>query len=88
MQASEQCWVDGWRDGKRFYGSMLHDGSVVAFSTEGTLRLRFGNAGAITLRLKGKALPEIGPKGQVRSIEIQNGEYHPVGAAEPAPKKQ
>jgi hypothetical protein len=67
---------------------MLHAGSLVGFATAGTLRLRFGNAGAVTLRLKGKTLPEIGPKGQVRSIEVLNGEYRPIATAEPAPVKQ
>ncbi len=88
VQASDRCWVDGWRDGKRFYGAMMRAGSQVGFADAGTLRLRFGNAGAVTLRLKGQTLPELGPKGQVRSIEVRNGEYRPIAAAEPAPVKQ
>ena len=85
VQASELCWVDAWRDGKRFYGAMLHAGSQVGFADGGTLRLRFGNAGAVTVQLKGKPLAELGPRGQVRTIEVRNGEYHPIVAAEPAP---
>jgi hypothetical protein len=88
VQASDLCWVDAWRDGKRFYGAMLRAGSQVGFADDGTLRLRFGNAGAVMVRLKGKPLPELGPKGQVRSIEVRNGEYRPLAAAEPAPVKQ
>ena len=85
VQASELCWVDAWRDGKRFYGAMLHAGSQVGFADGGTLRLRFGNAGAVTVQLKGKPLAELGPRGQVRTIEVRNGEYHPIVAVEPAP---
>jgi hypothetical protein len=85
VQASELCWVDAWRDGKRFYGAMLHAGSQVGFADGGTLRLRFGNAGAVMVQLKGKPLAELGPRGQVRTIEVRNGEYHPIVAAEPAP---
>jgi cytoskeletal protein RodZ len=88
VQASGLCWVDAWRDGKRFYGSMLRAGASVGFAAAGTLRLRFGDAGAVTVRLKGQTLPAIGPKGQVRSIEVRDGEYRPIAAAEPAPLKQ
>jgi len=88
VQASDLCWLDGWRDGKRFYGAMLRAGSQVGFAAGGTLRLRFGNAGAVRVRLKGKTLPELGPKGQVRSIEVRDGEYRPIVAAEPGPVKQ
>jgi cytoskeleton protein RodZ len=85
VQASARCWVDAWRDGKRFYGAMLRAGSQVGFAEGGTLRLRFGDAGAVTVRLKGKPLAELGPKGQVRTIEVHNGEYRPIVAAQPAP---
>ncbi|MGO9242223.1 MAG: helix-turn-helix domain-containing protein [Bryobacteraceae bacterium] len=88
VQASALCWVDAWRDGKRFYGAMLRPGSSVGFAAAGTLRLRFGNAGAVTLRLKGQTLPALGPPGQVRTIELQNGEYRLVAPAPPAPLKQ
>jgi hypothetical protein len=37
------------------------------------------------VQLKGKPLAELGPRGQVRTIEVRNGEYHPIVAAEPAP---
>lgn len=85
VEASALCWVDGWRDGKRFYGAMLRPGSSVGFAAAGTLRLRFGNAGAVTLRLKGQTLPTLGPSGQVRTIELQNGEYRLVAPTPPAP---
>jgi cytoskeleton protein RodZ len=88
VQASDSCWVDGWRDGRHFYGAMLRAGSAVGFAGSGTLRLRFGNAGAVTVRLKGQTLGAIGPRGQVRTIEVQNGEYRVVPPAPPAPVKQ
>lgn len=88
VEASALCWVDAWRDGKRFYGAMLRPGSSVGFAAAGTLRLRFGNAGAVTLRLKGQTLPALGPRGQVRTIELQNGECRLVAPAPPAPMKQ
>ena len=87
VQASALCWVDAWRDGKRFYGAMLRAGSQVGFADGGTLRLRFGNAGAVTVRLKGKPLAELGPMGQARSIEVRSGEYRPIVVAKPAPAK-
>jgi len=88
VQASELCWVDGWRDGKHFYSAMLRPGATAGFGTSGALRLRFGNAGAVTLRLKGETLPSIGPRGQVRVVDFKDGEYRPAAPAEQVPAKQ
>jgi len=40
--------------------------------------LRLGNAGAVTITLNGKPIGEIGPKGQVRTVQLTSGGFQIV----------
>jgi cytoskeleton protein RodZ len=89
VTATESTWVSAHSDGKSMFAKTLapEESRTVAATTG--IRLLVGNAGGVAVTLNGKPLGPIGPKGQVRIVQItpsgvQIQEKKPVAAA-PAP---
>jgi cytoskeleton protein RodZ len=86
VTAVRQCWVDIWEEGKRTTGDLLRPGQSRTFTAQKNLRIRFGNAGGVTLEWNGRALPAPGAEGHVWEVEFTETEFHPVLLApKPAP---
>lgn len=86
IKASADCWVSGWRDGKRFLSVTMHAGETRTVQGGGAVRLQFGSAGNVALKVDGQTLPAIGAKGESCSLEYRDGAYrilHRVPTAEP-----
>jgi hypothetical protein len=49
-----------------------------------TVLLLIGNAGGVTILLNGKPIGSLGPKGQVRNVQLTSGGFEIVAPKSPA----
>jgi cytoskeleton protein RodZ len=70
MTAIEPVWVRVTVDGKPAFVGTLESGASKTFDAESAVRVRAGNAGGLSVELNGKPIGEIGPRGQVRTVEL------------------
>jgi len=75
IKALGDCWLSGWRDGRQFLAVTMHAGDARIVQGGGAVRLEFGNAGNVALKIDGQALAPIGGKGEPRTLEYNNGAY-------------
>jgi len=70
LSADEKTWVSISTDGKNVFANSLkpHETKVVEASEK--VRLLVGNAGGVEISLNGKPIGPIGPRGQIRVIEL------------------
>jgi cytoskeleton protein RodZ len=70
LSADEKTWVSISSDGKNVFASSLeaHQTKIVEASEK--VRLLIGNAGGLEISLNGKPIGPIGPKGQIRVVEL------------------
>ncbi len=70
LSAGESTWVQIVSDGRRVFSEVLqpHETKVVQASER--VRLIVGNAGGLDISLNGKSIGPIGPRGQVRVIDL------------------
>ncbi len=86
LTAAEPTWVRATANGKVVFSGVIQTNETKDLSAPDTVTLRIGNAGGINISLNGKAIPAVGPKGQVRVVQLS-----PDGAvqvAPPTPKPQ
>ncbi|MCC6862839.1 MAG: helix-turn-helix domain-containing protein [Bryobacterales bacterium] len=70
LSASEPVWISATVDGKRVFMGNLDVDRGKTFEGAGRIRIRTGNAGGLGVSLNGKSIGEIGPKGQIREIDL------------------
>ena len=51
---------------------------------DGTVVLRLGNAGGVAITVNGKPIPVVGPKGQVRTVQLTSGGFQIVAPPKPS----
>jgi transcriptional regulator with XRE-family HTH domain len=88
IAAKEPTWIQISGDGKNLYVGLLEAGqSTQVESADGKAELLVGNAGGVSIEHNGKALPEVGPRGQVRTIVFDLEKYE-IRAPQPKPKTE
>lgn len=70
ITAEDWCWVAADRDGERVMYRMLDPGEQVVFEGEQMIRLRLGNAGAVTLSINDGPRRSPGREGEVIDLEV------------------
>jgi cytoskeleton protein RodZ len=80
LTAEEETWVRATSNGKVVFSGIIQPNETKALSAGDTVTLRLGNAGGVSINLNGKAIPAVGPKGQVRTVQLS-----PDGAVQVAP---
>jgi cytoskeleton protein RodZ len=85
LSATEPVWVLARADGKYLFSGTLDTNQTRTVDAGGTVVLRLGNAGGVNITLNGKALAPVGPKGQVRTVQLTSGGFQIV-APPVAPK--
>lgn len=70
LSADSDTWVQVWADGKTVIIGVLHPEVVKNVEAVESIRIRTGNAGSLQLTVDGKPAGPIGPKGQIRTVEI------------------
>src|SRR5207245_4002054 len=70
LSADEKTWISISSDGKNVFANSLqpHETKVVEASAK--VRLLIGNAGGLEISLNGKPIGPIGPRGQIRVVEL------------------
>jgi cytoskeleton protein RodZ len=70
LSADEKTWISISSDGKNVFANALepHETKIVEASAK--VRLTIGNAGGVEISLNGKPIGPIGPKGQIRVVEL------------------
>ena len=70
LSAGEKTWISISSDGKNIFSSLLepHQTKLVVASEK--VRLLIGNAGGLEISLNGKPIGSIGPRGQIRVVEL------------------
>jgi cytoskeletal protein RodZ len=63
-------WAHVWADNKSIFEGMLQPGAEKAIEASDAIRIRTGNAGDLHVIVNGKSAGEIGPKGQIRIVDI------------------
>jgi len=75
VAALEPAWVQLSSDGKTIFIGTLDPSAPKQFRVGENARLLTGNAGALEVRLNGRPIGSIGPKGQVRTVVFSGGSF-------------
>ena len=70
LNASETSWVSVSVDGKVVFSGILQPNDRREINAEEKVKVIAGNAGGLDISLNGKSIDAIGPKGQVRTVEL------------------
>lgn len=88
LTADADDWVRVVTDGKVAMSDVLHASQVKTFAATDALRIRIGDAGSLQMTVNGKPAGPLGPKGQVRNVEVTREGVHillPPPKPAPAP---
>jgi cytoskeleton protein RodZ len=84
LRATSEAWVRVVSDGKTVYTGVLQPNEARVFEGTKSVTLRTGNAAALAATYNGKPLGELGPEGEVRTIQFTSSGFQVVTPA-PAP---
>ncbi|MBI2685517.1 MAG: helix-turn-helix domain-containing protein [Acidobacteria bacterium] len=70
IEATEKTWIEVTADGKRIFMGVLEPGDKKLISTLQRAKMVVGNAGGIAVSKGGRDIGPIGPRGQVRTVNI------------------
>jgi cytoskeleton protein RodZ len=84
LTARENTWVSVTVDGKVAFVGVLAANEVKTLGGKESAKLRTGNAGALEVTWNGKNIGPIGPRGQVRTLELTPSAYIVIGPTRPA----
>jgi cytoskeleton protein RodZ len=82
--ADEPVWVLARTDGKFAFSGTLEPNQTRTVDADGTVLLRLGNAGGVAITVNGKPIPAVGPKGQVRTVQLTSGGFQIVAPPKPS----
>jgi cytoskeleton protein RodZ len=70
IAASEPTWLSIHADEKYIYSGTLATKEIKTVDASGSIKIHTGNAGGVEVTLNGKSLGPLGPRGQIRAVEI------------------
>ena len=70
IEATEKTWIEVTADGKRIFMGVMEPGDKKLISTLQNTKMVVGNAGGIAVSKGGRDIGPIGPRGQVRTVNI------------------
>ncbi|MGA2134207.1 MAG: RodZ domain-containing protein [Bryobacteraceae bacterium] len=70
LAVDSNVWVHVWADNKSILEGVLQPGAEKAFDAADAIRIRTGNAGDLHVTVNGKPAGDLGPKGQIRIVEV------------------
>ena len=80
LVAEEPVWVLARSDGKYLFSGTMEANQTRTVEANNTVLLRLGNAGGVSITLNGKPIGAVGPKGQVRTVQLTSGGFEIVAA--------
>ena len=84
LRATSEAWVRVVSDGKSVYSGVLQPNEARVFEGRTSITLRTGNAAALAATYNGKPLGELGPEGQIRTIQFTSSGFQVVTPVAPA----
>ena len=84
IEATEKTWIEVTADGKRVFMGVLEPGDKKLISTLQNTKMVVGNAGGIAVSKGGRDIGPIGPRGQVRTVNITEKGVEIVEPKKPA----
>jgi cytoskeletal protein RodZ len=87
VAATEETWVSVSSEGRTIFSGILDAGQTKQFAVAENARLTTGNAAGLEVRLNGKPIGTIGPRGQVRNV-VFTADNAQVVVPRPGPPKQ
>jgi cytoskeleton protein RodZ len=85
MAADEPVWVSVRADGKYLFSGTLQPNETKTAGANENLTIRLGNAGGIRISLNGKPIGPVGPKGQIRTVQLTSGGFQILAPEAPKP---
>jgi cytoskeleton protein RodZ len=70
LSADEKTWISISSDGKNVFANALEPHETKMVEASEKVRLLIGNAGGLEVSLNGKSIGPIGPRGQIRVVEL------------------
>jgi len=70
LSADEKTWISISSDGKNVFANALQPHETKTVSASAKVRLLIGNAGGVEISLNGKSIGPVGPRGQIRIVEL------------------
>lgn len=77
-QDQQRVWFSARADGKFLYAVTLEPNESRTVEAGKTVLLKLGNAGGANFSLNGKPVGQVGPKGQIRSVQFTSGGFQIV----------
>ncbi|SRR5579883_293319 len=88
LESSEPTWVSLTdSDGNALMTRLLSPGDPRTVEVDRAAKLRTGNAGGLMVKLDGKPIGTLGPKGKIREVLFADGEFKIVVPDAPAERK-
>jgi cytoskeleton protein RodZ len=84
ITADEPVWILARTDGKFAFSGTLAANETRTVEAGGLVLLRLGNAGGVAITVNGKPIPAVGPKGQVRTVQLTSGGFQIVAPPKPS----
>ncbi len=95
ITALDAVWVRARVNGKYLFSATLQAHQTRNVDTDGTVELLLGNAGGASIALNGKPVSlegfpagTVGPKGQVRVVQLTSGGFQIVPSKPPDPRER
>jgi hypothetical protein len=73
-------------DGKYAFSGTLNPNQSRTVEARESVELLLGDAAGVSVVLNGKSIGAVGPKGQVRTVQLSSGGFKIVSAKAPAPE--
>jgi cytoskeleton protein RodZ len=83
LKAEEPVWVLARIDGKYAFSGTLQPNEIRDLQA-GRILLRLGNAGGVSIKMNGRDIGAVGPRGQVREVQFTSGGFQIVAAPKPS----
>ena len=81
IKALEPSWVAVYEGQKQTFAKVLDTDQTRKIDSDGTVRVRLGNAGGVEITANGKSVGRVGAKGQVKTIEFTAKGFRMVSGA-------
>ena len=86
VTALATTWVRARTDGKYAFSGTLNPNQSRTVEARESVELLLGDAAGVSVVLNGKPIGAVGPKGQVRTVQLSSGGFKIVSAKAPAPE--
>jgi hypothetical protein len=85
ITALTPTWVRARTDGKYAFSGTLDPNQTRSVEAQENVELLVGDAAGVSVALNGKPIGALGPKGQIRTIQLGSGGFKIVSSKAPAP---